>query len=109
MEIDMEEFRRKFPALYHELVEAKMSLRISGVRSDGKLAEKEASSKTPTVIDYLRRCDTDEQGREVIQYLVKQGEISSETAETVLKQLDKKGIRSFGSRRYPGHYCRERL
>lgn len=109
MEIDVEEFRRKFPALYKEIVERKMALRVSGVRNMKEFAEEEAAHKSPTVIDYLRRCDTEEQGREVINYLRNRGEISEEVAESLLKQLNEKGIRSFGSRKQPGHYLREGL
>jgi hypothetical protein len=109
VEIDVEDFRRKFPALYKEIVERKMVLRVSGVRNMKEFAEEEAAHTGPTVIDYLRRCDTEEQGREVINYLRNRGEISEEVAESLLKQLDEKGIRSFGSRKQPGHYLREGL
>lgn len=109
MEIDVEEFRKKFPALYREMTEARMGLRISGIRSEEHFAEKEAVTKTPSVIDYLRRCDTDEQGKEVIHYLLNRGEISEETARSLLRQLEEKGVRSFGSRKLPGHYLREGL
>ncbi|MCS7137393.1 MAG: DUF2095 domain-containing protein, partial [Candidatus Caldarchaeum sp.] len=80
MEIDVEEFRRRFPALYRELIEHRMELKVSGVRSEANFAEKEVYSSSPTAIDYLRRCDTDEQGREVITYLLRRGEITPETA-----------------------------
>ncbi|MEM0349459.1 MAG: DUF2095 family protein [Candidatus Caldarchaeum sp.] len=107
--MDVEEFRRRFPNLYREIVERRMAIRVSGVRNMKNFAEEDASSKTPSVIDYLRRCDTDDQGREVINYLRRRGEISKEAAESLLKQLDEKGIRSFGSRKQPGHYLREGL
>ncbi|MCS6784042.1 MAG: DUF2095 domain-containing protein [Candidatus Caldarchaeum sp.] len=100
----VEEFRKKFPALYRELLERRMVLKISGVRSDGVFGEKEADYKTATVMDFLRRCDTDEQGRQVINYLFNRGEISEQTARSLLKQLEEKGIRSFGSRKEPGYY-----
>ncbi|MCS7110360.1 MAG: DUF2095 domain-containing protein [Candidatus Caldarchaeum sp.] len=102
----VEEFRKKFPALYRELLEKRMSLKISGVRSEENFGEKEADDKTATVMDFLRRCDTDEQGREVINYLLSRGEISEQTARSLLKQLEERGIRSFGSRKQPGHYLK---
>ncbi len=107
MEFDEEEFRRRFPALYSEIKRRRMSVRVSGYRSNAELAEKEAETKLPGVIDYLRRCDTDDQGREVIEYLKKTGELGSEEAELLLRQLEEKGIRSFGTRKQLGHYFRE--
>ncbi|MEM2871360.1 MAG: DUF2095 family protein [Candidatus Caldarchaeum sp.] len=107
MEIDVEEFKKRFPALYRELSGGKSSVGVGGVRTSSAEAEKEASARTPTVIDYLRRCDTDEQGREVVEYLLSRGELSKDYAEILLSQLKEKGIRSFGSRKELGHYFRE--
>jgi len=101
LEFNVEDFKKKFPHLYREIVEGKMTIRV-GFR-------RELETKMPTAIDYLRRCDTDEQGREVINYLLKRGEISQEEAERLMKQLEAEGIRSFGSRKTLGHYFREPL
>jgi len=108
MEFDEEEFKRRFPALYSEIKRGSMALKISGHRTNAELAEKEAETHLPSVVDYLRRCDTDEQGREVIEYLRKIGELDTEEAAMLLKQLEERGIRSFGPRKQLGHYFRER-
>ena len=105
-EYSWEEFRKLFPSLAREIEARRMSLRIDSVRSSPEYAERDAETKLPTAVDYLRRCDTDEQAREVIDFLRERGEISGEEAERLLKQLEEKGVRSFGSRKTPGHYLR---
>ncbi|MEM4287618.1 MAG: DUF2095 family protein [Candidatus Caldarchaeum sp.] len=107
MEMDVDEFRRRFPALFREMMQGGVSMRVTGVRSRAADAEYGVSNRLPTAIDYLRRCDTDEQGREVIDFLLKRGEITAEQAEKLSKQLGSKGIRSFGSRKQLGYYFRE--
>ncbi|MCS6768894.1 MAG: DUF2095 domain-containing protein [Candidatus Caldarchaeum sp.] len=107
MEMDVEEFRKKFPALYRELVGKKSLVGVDGVRSSSNHAENDAVSKTPTVIDYLRRCDTAKQAEEVVSFLLARGELTEDYAENLLKQLRERGVRSFGTRKQPGHYFRE--
>jgi hypothetical protein len=51
------------------------------------------------VIDFLRRCDTEEQGLEIIDYLKKRGEISEKYATELKMQLLRDGIRSFGPKK----------
>ncbi|HIQ29841.1 MAG TPA: DUF2095 domain-containing protein [Candidatus Caldiarchaeum subterraneum] len=101
-----EEFRRLFPNLAREIEAKSMSLKIDSIRSSPEYAERDASIKMPTVVDYLRRCDTDEEAREVINFLREHGEITGEEADKLLKQLEEQGVRSFGSRKTPGHYLR---
>ena len=105
-EYSREEFRRLFPNLAREIERRSMVINIDGIRSTPEEAEKIATTKLPTAVDYLRRCDNDEEAREVINYLLKRGEISEEEAEKLLEQLEKEGVRSFGSRKTPGHYLR---
>ncbi|MCS7129571.1 MAG: DUF2095 domain-containing protein [Candidatus Caldarchaeum sp.] len=107
MEMDVEEFRSKFPALYREIVGKKSVVGINGIRSSSENAERDAVSKTPTVIDYLRRCDTDEQAEEVVSFLLARGELTQDYAENLLKQLRERGVRSFGTRKQLGHYFKE--
>ncbi len=103
-----EEFRKKYPNLAREIEENLMSIKIDCVRSDLEEAEKAANIEhyEPTVIDFLRRCDTEEEGLEVIEYLEKRGEISKEYATKLKIQLLTKGIRSFGEKKEPGYYYR---
>jgi hypothetical protein len=95
-----EEFKRRFPNLAREIEESDfLRLRV----------EREASGDrfrgyTPGVIDFLNRCSTDEEGMEIIRYLEKRGEISSDYALRLRIQLIKHGIRSFGPKREWGYY-----
>ena len=101
-EYSWEEFKRLFPNLAKEIEAKSMSLRIDAVRSSPGYA----GAKLPTVVDYLRRCDTEEEAREVISFLKNRGEIREEEANKLLKQLEEQGVRSFGSRKTPGYYLR---
>ncbi len=98
----MEEFRKKYPNLTKELEND--GIRIDSVRSLPEEAEKAFSSYEPSVIDFLRRCDTEEQGLEILDYLKRRNEISEECASELKIQLLKKGIRSFGPKKEKGYY-----
>lgn len=110
-EIDEEEFKKIFPNLYREIIKKKMSLRIDSIRTEEgeKNFEEVEKHETymPTAIDYLRRCENDKEGEEVISYLENKGEISHEYAEELRTQLREKGIRSFGSKKEDGYYLKK--
>jgi len=108
-EIDEEEFKKYFPNLYREMIKKKMSLRIDSIRTEEENFKEIEKHETymPTAIDYLRRCENDKEGEEVISYLEKKGEISSEYAEKLRTQLHEKGIRSFGSKKEDGYYLKK--
>jgi hypothetical protein len=110
MDIDKERFKRMFPHLAEEMTSEKR-LPIKSVRSDSESGEKAASSTfegyNPDVIDFLRRCDNEEQAIEVINYLEKKGEITSNHAAKLKKQLKEKGIRSFGKKKGNDYYLRQ--
>jgi len=62
--IKREELRRRFPFLAEELDRNKMRLQIDSVRSVSEEADKAVSNfggYVPTAIDYLRRCDIEEE------------------------------------------------
>lgn len=113
MEIDKESFRRLFPNLYREMELKKMSVSIDAIRLDEKEAEGEATRPKaptmPTPIDYLRRCDNDDEAIEVIDYLEKRGEVSAEQAERLRRQVREHGVRSFGKKREWGYYSTKYL
>lgn len=103
MEVDKEVFKRMFPNLYREIEEGKYKVTINSVRTEESYS-KELNGYDPDVIDFLRRCDTEEQAEEIIEYMRKQGEINGEYAERLQKQLKEKGIRSFGSKKEDDYY-----
>jgi hypothetical protein len=102
-EFEEQEFRKKFPNLSKEL-EGGEKISIGGSRTSLKEAEKTRESHDPSAIDFLRRCNTTEEGLEIIDYLKARGEIEEEYAASLKSQLLKNGIESFGSKKEPGHY-----
>jgi hypothetical protein len=107
VELD-EEFRRRFPHLSMEL-RGPGTIRIDAIRSSFEEAEKVASTfegYEPTVIDFIRRCETDEQALEIIDFMEKRGEITQDYAKRLKNQLARLGVRSFGERKKPGYYER---
>jgi len=110
VEIDREQFRKMFPNLAREIEGGNNKIVISSVRLDPEEGEKAASRKfdgyNPDVIDFLRRCDNEQQAEEIIAYLEKRGEISKQYALSLRKQLKDKGIRSFGPKKEEAYYLR---
>jgi hypothetical protein len=106
VEMDKAEFKKKFPSLFRE-IEGK-EVNINFKRSDPDNQSKDVfKGYMPTAIDYLRRCDTDDQAEKTIEYLLRIGEIT-ESYEKKLKQiLKKKGIRGFGPKKEEGYYLKK--
>jgi hypothetical protein len=81
------------------------------VRTDSGEAEKGLSDKfrhyNPTVIDFIRRCDTEEQAEAIIAYLEKRCELTNEYAEKLRAQLKKEGVRSFGPKKEENYYFKQ--
>ncbi|MEM2715000.1 MAG: DUF2095 family protein, partial [Candidatus Bathyarchaeia archaeon] len=72
-----------------------------------KAASRKFDGYNPDVIDFIRRCDTEEQAEEIIAYLEKKGEISQSYASNLRKQLKEKGVRSFGPKKEEAYYLRQ--
>ena len=82
-----------------ELEGVEMAAPVQGVRSE--------ETRDLDIIRVIRRCDNEEQVVEIINYMLKRGEISQEHADNILKQLKESGLRSFGSKVTWGHLERE--
>jgi hypothetical protein len=102
------EFREAFPALSKELEEkATKTYKIDGVRTMSEETEPNKSERTifePDVVDYIRRCDTMSQAMEIVEFLLKQSEITSSQAREIKSQLKTDGLRSFGAKKEKDHY-----
>ncbi len=99
--------RKKFPNLAREIKQRKATIRIDAIRTEPSEAEKVAhyvQGYEPTVIDYIRRCDTDEQALEIINFLETRGELKPAYAKRLRSQLVRLGVRSFGSKKDSGWY-----
>ncbi|NJE10741.1 DUF2095 family protein [Thermococcus sp. MAR1] len=107
-EYDKEEFEERFPALAKELEEE--GVPIDAYRTDEKkVIDEEArdfSGYNPTVIDFLRRCETDDEALEIINWMEEHGEITHEMAKELRITLVQKGVRAFGSKKEWGWYER---
>ncbi len=103
----MEAFKKKYQNLAKELQESG-GLPINAVRSKRREAEKASNvglqNYDPGPIDFLRRCDTKEQGLEIIEYLKNRNEIDGEYANKLKRQLIRDGIRSFGTKKDKDYY-----
>ena len=111
VEVDKKSFKRMFPHLSEELEGGESKVPIDSVRTDSDTAEKSLSNKfsnyNPTVIDFIRRCDTEAQAEAIIAYLEKRSELTKEHAAKLRKQLKKKGVRSFGSKKEENYYFKQ--
>ncbi|KXA90392.1 hypothetical protein AKJ57_04165 [candidate division MSBL1 archaeon SCGC-AAA259A05] len=105
---DSEYFQEKFPNLYEEMEGNKgKTIKIDGVRTDSNVAEKATDSdkgQGPNVIYYLRLCDNEDEAVEIINYMEREEKIDQDYAKKLRKQVVKRGVRSFGSKRKPGKY-----
>ena len=105
-EYTKDEFRKKFPKIAQEMG-GTGTVRIGAVRTSSKEAEKVAHSVhgyEPSAVDYIRRCDSDEQALDIINFLEKKGDIEPEYANRLRTQLARQGLRSFGAKKNPGCY-----
>ena len=111
MEIERKRFRKMFPHLDEELEGKEHVTPITSVRSDLQTGEKASSKKfvsyMPDVIDFMRRCENDQQAEEIINYLEKRGEVDDEYARRLRRQLREKGVRSFGSKKEEDYYSKQ--
>jgi hypothetical protein len=107
------EFKDIFPAISEELERGlTQEYRIQGVRT--KLSEKSEEKPAketyiPGVIDYIRRCDTVSQAIEIVDWMLKRGEISRAEARDVKIQLKREGLRSFGTKKEKDYYLHHGL
>ncbi len=109
-EYEKEEFEERFPHLSRELT--KKGIPIEAYRLDEREAIDEEvqdfSGYNPTVIDFLRRCETDDEALEIINWLENRGEITHDMAKDLRIALVKEGVRAFGSKKEWGWYERHR-
>lgn len=110
MTFDRERFKRMFPYLAKELEGGESKVGIRSIRSDINAGERATSrcfaGYEPDVIDFLRRCDTEKQAVEIIDFMERRREISTDYAEKLRKQLKEKEVRAFGSKKGDDYYLK---
>lgn len=110
MGLDKETVRRVFPNLTKELEGKETRVGVNSVRTETPMGEKAVSKGfshyMPDTIDFIRRCDTQEQAEEIITYLERRGEIEKQYAAKLREQLKEKGLRSFGLKKENDYYLK---
>ncbi|MCW3978201.1 MAG: DUF2095 domain-containing protein [Candidatus Bathyarchaeota archaeon] len=105
-------FKRLFPHLAKEIESGRSRVRTVDVegapeeKAEGN--ERKWAGYIPDAVDFIRRCETRGQAEEIIDYLENRGEIPSERAAELSRQLEDEGLESFGSRKEEGFYHRDR-
>ncbi len=106
-EIEDEEFKDVFPALFREIKDGEKGImKVEQRTSAGSKKERKFKGHTPSTIDFICRCKTEQEAEEIIDYLLKKGDITEELANNLKKQLQEKGLEYFGEHRGPGYYER---
>lgn len=110
MGIPKKELKHLFPNLINEIEENQMSTSVESVSQDSKQADKIASKNfsgyNPDIIDFIRRCETEDEALEIIKYMEKKQEISKKYATNLSKELKTKGVRSFGPKKETDYYSK---
>jgi len=107
-EIEDEEFKDVFPALFREIKDGEKGIMEKEQHtSAGSKKERKFKGYTPSAIDFICRCTSKQEAEEVIDYLLRKGEITEEYANNLKKQLQEKGLEYFGENRTPGYYERD--
>ena len=110
MKVKENRLRRTFPNLAKEMSECERTIRIHSIRSNVDAAEKKAFTErtpanyNPDIIDFIRRCDNNQQAEEMINYMEERSEITHKYALKLRQQLKKRGVCSFGSKKEEGYY-----
>jgi hypothetical protein len=102
---------KMFPNLIKEIEGEVSKVNIDSVWVDAEKTEDDTTDKLrnykPTVVDFIRRCDTEYQAECVFSFLEKRGELTHEQSEQLRKQLKKEGVRSFGSKKEDDYYFKQ--
>jgi len=116
---DMEDFKKSYPHLMEEIVDKKQSIKIDSVESQTKQTSEEIKDNlkncvpseliNPAAIDFIRRCSKNEEAIEILDYLLKRKEISSEEYNKLKGEIMMEGglkhlIERSGGKKKPGYY-----
>ncbi len=110
--MERKDFEEKFPTLSEEMTAGRTkTYRIDGVRQEMNESKSSGARETflPDVVDYIRRCDTITQAMEIVEYMLKQGEITKSQATSIKRQLKSEGLRSFGAKKEKDYYLHHGL
>ncbi len=84
--------------------------KTAGSASEIEQARKKAArgfdSYDPTAVDFIRRCGSEKEAQEIIDYMERTGDIGRTEAQKMRSQLRSKGLRSFGAKKEFGFYLK---
>ena len=106
MKLTQKELEKMFPNIRKEIQDKTGSVSIDSVQTEPPESNP-LRGYNPDVIDFLKRCENDGEGMEIIDFLEKRGEISPNYAMTLRTQLQEKGIRSFGPKKEADYYLKK--
>ncbi len=121
LNVEKENFRRRFPKLSGEVDEEVMGIPLDltatdelNSKSSNALAKENVQKKPmrgfdgydPTAVDFIRRCGSEKEAQEIVEYMEKKGEIERSEAQRMRSQLRTKGLRSFGVKKEYGYYLK---
>jgi hypothetical protein len=107
--MEKKKFKELFPHLADEIESGGSTVDLEGETAGKKRAFNENrkwAGYDPDIIDFIRRCETNEQAAEIIDYMENEGKTSPEMADKLRKQLEEEGVRSFGKHKEAGYYNR---
>ena len=103
--MEKDKFKKLFPNLSKELDSDDSTVKIDkGMPQQ----ERKWAGYNPDAVDFIRRCTTEDEALEIIEYLESKGEISSENAIEYRLQLKRQGLKSFGSHKEADFYHKNR-
>ncbi len=109
--MEKKNFKELFPHIAEEIESGSSRIDISSIQDPDADEDKDSyenrrkySGYLPTAEDFIRRCKKPQQAEEIISYLERTKEITSEEAGALRKKLQKEGLRSFGAHKKPGFY-----
>ena len=104
-EIKEEEFEDHFPVLSREIREGENNISESEMRTaSGSKKDRKFQGYMPGAVDFICRCETEDEALEIIEYMLKKGDLTEEYANMLKNQLKEKGLEFFGEHRNPGFY-----
>ena len=98
IDFNAKDFKKSLPHLSSELINGEKKINIQGIEND---------IPDPGAIDFIRRCSTNEEAFEIVDFLVGRNEISSEEFQSLKDQIKNQGLSSFGSQKKKGYYERK--
>jgi hypothetical protein len=109
--MDKRSLRKMFPNLTKELENGDAKINIDSVRTGTDSVETALADKflnyNPTVIDFIRRCDTEAQAESIIAFMEARRELDKEHAQQIRHQLRQEGVRSFGPKKEDYYYFKQ--